>query len=429
MAEEMQNYTGQNVPDQEKQGSLIVPLSAPLGGSTQEADSAAQNRERDLRLRTIIDHAPFGAHSYELHEDGRLVLIGFNSSAEKILGVKHSAFVGMTIEEAFPALVSTSIPSEYRKIAATGCSLETDQIMYNEGQIAGAFEIHGFQIGPNQMTVFFRDITERVRAEKALERERKKADEEVHALTASLEQRVKERTAELEVANKELEAFSYSVSHDLRAPLRSIDGFATALEEDCAAQLSEEGLRYLSFVRGGAQRMGALIDDLLRLSRLTRQPLDKERIDMDSLVRSALDEHAPTCSGRVVQFKVDPLQSCVGDQPLLRQVWLNLLSNAIKYTREKSPAVIEIGCRTEQGHTVYWVRDNGAGFDMQYAGKLFRVFQRLHRDDEYEGTGVGLALVQRVLQRHGGRIWVEARPGEGATFHFTTTGEENNERK
>lgn len=253
--------------------------------------------------------------------------------------------------------------------------------------------------------------------------ERKRAEEEIQKLNADLEQRVAIRTVELEAANKELEAFSYSVSHDLRAPLRAVDGFSQAVEEDYGTQLPEEGRRYLQAIREGAQQMGVLIDDLLTFSRLSRQPVTEQMVNTAKLVNDVIEELNPRQQGRQVEIRIGELPSCRGDAALLKQVWINLLSNAFKYSSNRNPAVIEIGCELEQGENVYFVRDNGAGFDMQYAHKLFGVFQRLHRADEFEGTGVGLAILQRIVHRHGGRVWAEAALDRGATFYFTLKGE------
>jgi PAS domain S-box-containing protein len=251
--------------------------------------------------------------------------------------------------------------------------------------------------------------------------DQKRIEEEVRRLNAELEERVRERTAELEAANQELEAFSYSVSHDLRAPLRAIDGFARILLQGHAGELSEEGREHLQLVRDNTLQMGHLVDDLLVFSRLSRQPVRKQPVEPADLVRRCLEETRSEREGRQVEVEVGALAPCRAEPSLLKQVWMNLIANALKYTRKCDVARVEVGCQNPEGNgeVVYYIKDNGVGFDMRYAHKLFGVFQRLHRAEDYEGTGVGLAIVQRIVHRHGGRVWVQAEPGRGATFFFT----------
>jgi PAS domain S-box-containing protein len=226
----------------------------------------------------------------------------------------------------------------------------------------------------------------------------------------------------LREANKELEAFSYSVSHDLRAPLRSINGFAKVLIEDFGPSLPQEARRCLGIIQRSAGRMGELIDDLLEFSRLSRSTLDRRAVDVKRIIREVWLELRREDGARPVELNVPELPKCLADRRLIKQVWMNLLSNALKYSRPRQEARIEIGWREDEQqprNVVYWIRDNGVGFDQQYVNKLFGVFQRLHRAEDFEGTGVGLALVHRIVQRHGGRVWAEGRVNEGATFYFT----------
>lgn len=219
-------------------------------------------------------------------------------------------------------------------------------------------------------------------------------------------------------ANKELEAFTYSVSHDLRAPLRSIDGYSKIFQEDYASKMDSEANRLLQIIRNNARRMSQLIDDLLDFSRLGRKELDRSIVNMNTLVANIKQELLANEKDRVIKFIVKPLENVFGDISMMRQVWINLISNALKYSKKREIANIEIGCSHDNNRVIYYIRDNGVGFDMQYADKLFNVFQRLHKVEDFEGTGVGLALVHRILSRHGGKIWAESRVNEGATFFF-----------
>ena len=367
-------------------------------------------RQSEERYRTLFDTLIEGFCTIEVIFDagGKPVdyrFLEINPAFEKQTGLHNAQ--GKLMRDLVPDHEAFWFEI-YGKIALTGESAHFE----NEAKAMGRhYDVFAYRIGgpeSRKVAILFNDITER-----------KAAEEKIRQLNISLEQRVVERTAELEAANKELEAFSYSVSHDLRAPFRQVDGFVDLLRKKSAEKLDERGRRYLHIIADSAQRMGALIDDLLVFSRMSRADLRRAKVASESLVHEVRDALQGEVHGRVV-WKIDSLPQVEADAAMLRQVWANLIGNAVKYSRTRDPAEIEIGCKDSgNGEFVFFVRDNGVGFDMQYVDKLFGVFQRLHRADEFEGTGIGLANVRRIVLRHGGRTWAEGKLDGGATFFFS----------
>ena len=375
-------------------------------------------------------------------------------SSETIMGVKPEQWIGTTLSSHFNkkeflkvGILAAKSLKDYKTF--TNITFETKMLNKDNKEIdleissRSLFNSAGKLIGLQGVT---KDITERKKAEEELSKYRDHLEKLVDQRTAELNNRVSEveklntemitlstglktsnksletTTGQLILANKELEAFAYSVSHDLRAPLRSIDGFSQILLEDYSDVLDKQGKHYLQRVRSGTQNMGQLIDDILSLSRSGRHQMDKKIINMWAIAREAYDLLEDELKDRKIDFVIHKCSPVFADSHLIKIVFTNLLSNALKFTRIREDAKIEIGSIIKEDQTVFFVKDNGVGFDMQYADKLFAAFQRLHRAEEYEGSGIGLAIVQRIIHRHGGRIWAESEIDVGTTFYFTLPG-------
>jgi PAS domain S-box-containing protein len=332
-----------------------------------------------------------------------------NQAASKTYGYSQNQLCQLKINDLRTHEIQTQIQEQMKHEMENGLLYE----MLHQRQDGSTFPVEvsackfNFE-GDNILINIIRDITDR-----------KLVEDELQKLNLELEDRVRERTSQLETANKELEAFCYSASHDLRTPLRAMNGFAQVLNEDFGEFIPQDGKNYLKRIKDSTVRMDQLINDLLTLSRLGRRPFVVRQVDPAAIAISVWEELKTSDSQRQIHFSVADLPYCMADADLLRQVFINLLSNAIKFTRLQKQAEISIGWSKQNNEVVYWVKDNGIGIDMQYANKLFLVFQRLHSDNHFEGTGIGLAIVQRIIQRHHGRIWAESRPEQGATFYFT----------
>jgi PAS domain S-box-containing protein len=388
---------------------LVEERTAELRKANEQLQQEIVERKRaeesQAQLAAIVESSDDAIIGKTL--DG--IIFSWNSGAEKLYGYSPEEMKNHSISTLIPPNRPDEMPTILARIKH-GENIEhyetirirkDGSIIYVSLTTSPIKDMAGNIIG---VSTIARDVTERKRTEEEIKK---------------LDQELKYQIMQLEAANKELEAFSYSVSHDLRAPLRAIDGFSRVMLEDYVDKLDDEGKRYLNIIRSNTQKMGQLIDDLLVFSRLGRQEIRTSGIDMGKLAKAVSEELKLAVPERKLKFTINTLIPAQGDQAMIRQVFINLLSNAVKFTKPKERALIEVNVRSVGDENVYTVKDNGVGFDMQYVNKLFGVFQRLHSSEEFEGTGVGLAIVQRIIHRHGGRVWAEGKVNEGATFYFT----------
>jgi PAS domain S-box-containing protein len=361
-------------------------------------------RTSEARYRTLFDYAPDGI----VIADSESCYLDANASMCRMLGYTRDEFIGLNASDIVVPMEVENIGLALNVIKAKTNYRREWQFRRKDNSVFAA-EVIATLMPDGNLLGMIRDITER-----------KAAEETIHQLNADLERRVAERTAQLQAANEELEAFGYSVSHDLRAPLRHILGFINLLKKEAGPSLTETSLRHLETISRSAKRMGSLIDDLLAFSRLGRTALQTTSVNLNELASDAMGDFKAATKERRIVWKIHALPPVLGDRALLRMALVNLLSNAVKFTSARAEATIEIGCASDgDAETVIFIRDDGAGFDPRYTDKLFGVFQRLHSQAEFEGTGIGLANVQRIIHRHGGRIWAKGEVNAGATFYFS----------
>jgi PAS domain S-box-containing protein len=397
------------ITSRDELGLLAQSFNDMTGQLRESIGSLQKSEEKYRRLtenaRDMIYRMSLPDGHYEYVNPASLNLFGytpdeFYHSPILIKGLIHPDWTNYFIEQ-WANLLKGEVPLSYEY-----------QIVHKSGEVKWLYQrnllISNEDGLPIALEAIVTDITER-----------RKVEDEIRHLNAELEQRVLERTAQLEASNKELEAFSYSVSHDLRAPLRHISGYVDLLNNRFSETLPDKAKHYLNTITASSNQMGTLIDDLLQFSRTGRQEMRQVAMDMNVLVEEVLETLKPDMLNRNISWTVAELPTVLGDYALLKQVWVNLLNNAVKFTRNKDEAKIEVGFTQESDHWAFFVRDNGVGFDTQYAKKLFGVFQRLHSQTDFEGTGIGLANVQRIVHKHAGRVWAEGQLDKGATFNFS----------
>ncbi len=363
-------------------------------------------KESESHYRYLFEQNPVPLMVYEI---GSLKILSVNEAFINHYGYSKAEALNMKLTDLYTEDEKSAIAEIAENLNGVPYNGECRHVKKDGTQIIVEVDSHGFMHeGLSSRIVVINDITAR-----------KKIEDEIRILNANLEMKVEERTALLESANKDLEAFSYSISHDLRAPLRHVNGFLELLTKHSYQKLDEKGKHYVESVSAASKHLGVLIDDLLNFSRTGRLEMKKDKIDMNVAFRDALNILVEETNGRTIEWKRDTMPTVYADYAMIRQVWVNLLGNAIKYTKNRDVAVIEVGSITEADEYIFFVRDNGAGFDMNYAQKLFGVFQRLHTREEFEGTGIGLANVRQVIRRHNGRTWAEGEVDKGATFYFS----------
>lgn len=418
-------------------GKIISVLGFSRDITKYKQDEKALHESEEI-FRHFMEHSPI----YVFFKDSEIRSLRLSKNYEQMLGRPLADLLGKTMDDLFPSDLAKKMIEDDKRILRKGKLEIIEEELNDRYYITYKYPIV-INGNPKYLAGYTIDVTDPKKAGLKLQRsnkqleiskaktsrlledlkeemaQRKKVEEQISKLNTELEQRVLERTRQFEAANNELEAFAYSVSHDLRAPLRAIDGFSKFLLEDYEAKLDTEGKRLLDLIRGNTKKMDQLITDILGLSRVSRSEHKASRIDMTKMVISMLNESVPDEKLTKIKVQIDALPEAIADPTYMKQVWINLISNAVKFSSKREIPEISIGGQLENGFNVYSITDNGVGFNPEYKNKLFGVFQRLHKADEFEGTGVGLAIVQRIIHRHGGEVWANGEEGKGATFYFS----------
>ncbi len=384
-----------------KKGGKVVSV---VSSSNNVTKSKMFEKELKTSMKTasdIVYSTPYGLFIYQYEKPDKLILLSGNPEAERLTGIKIDDWIGKENNEIWPEARAAGVTDAYLNVMKTGKTYETEDINYKDEKLEGAFRIRAFILPEEKLCVSFENITER-----------KKFEAELHKHREHLEELVEER-------NQEIEAFANSVSHDMSGPLRAIDGFTKILLEDYTSKLDKEGKRLGAVIQQNTQKMGRLLNGLRIFVGIGQKILTYVNVDMKNMVNTMYHETTSAKERKRIKFTINDMPHVTADTNMMRQSWMHLIDNAVKFSSKREKSIISVSGKVEKNKMTYCIKDNGVGFNMKYVDKLFGLFNRLHHEREFEGHGVGLALIQRIMQRHGGEMWVEGKVDTGATFYFS----------